>query len=118
LALHVEIDADAGWFVGAKIVLPFIVYQDGDSRTPQDITGFDLLFKLRRNADDEVLVEKATGDGILVTDAVNGAGEITILDTDTAGFAEGQYELGMMRSDDPITVLFFGEAVLNKASVP
>ena len=117
MALHVEIDATDGWFIGAKIVLPFIVYQD-DGTTPQDITGFDLLFKLRRNADDDVLVEKATGDGILVSDAIHGAGEITILDTDTAGFAEGQYELGMMRSDDPITVLFFGEAVLNKASVP
>ena len=118
MALIVDIPQEAGWFIGTKVVLPFVVYTDDSKNTRQDITGFELLYQLAHNAADETLISKDTDDGVEVTDEAEGEGTITVEASDTTGLAEGYYEHAFMRTNDPATMIWSGTVYLNKAAAP
>jgi len=118
MALEFNISQDDHWFVGNDITIPFVIYADDNREARQDLTGFELLWHLKRNADDQILLFKTTDDDISVTDALAGEGELTIPGADTADFGEGYYEHAMIRSNTPVSTLWFGKAYLNKAAAP
>lgn len=118
MALTFDIVADDDWFVGDDVTIPFVIYTDDDKGSRQDLTGFDLLYQLKHNPHDGILISKTEGDGITVTDALNGEGEIAISGDDTAGFAGGEYSHTMVRSNEPRATLFDGTVVIKKGSAP
>ena len=118
MALTVDIPKEAGWYVGTDLVIPFIVYTTDDKSAVQDLTGFELRYQIRRNVYDEVLLTKTSADGISVSNPTTGEGTITIGDEDWADWSAGDYVHGLLRSNDPITVIWDGTVYLNKAAVP
>lgn len=117
MALEFNIIESDGWYAGNDLTIPFIIYED-DGSTPQNLTGFDLLYQVKRNVDDEMLLAKSIGDGIVVDDPTTGTGELTIDAADTAGWVEGSYAHSLIRSNSPITTLWDGTAFISKAAAP
>lgn len=116
MALEANIPASVGWYVGEDKTLPFVIQDEAGNRI--DISAFSLAYKLKPNPDDDEVLSKASGDGINITDGPVGEGEIDIEAIDTADLEGGEYSHAMVRSDEPVTVLFYGTVFLNKAAAP
>lgn len=93
--------------------------------TPQDLTGCKLWFYVKasiKDTDADALIKKTTlpGEGITVTDAVNGIAEISIANADTSGFAdinlgrELPWGLQALDGSDKITTLANGVITVTK----
>jgi hypothetical protein len=111
------------WFVGEAKAFPFTIYQEDATgvvtTTPQDITGWALRWDLRRSDSeaDPVVLTKAIGTGISITNGPLGQGTITLVATDAAALQPRIYRHALKRTDaGSETVLFVGNAVLKKAT--
>lgn len=118
-----EANIASDWFVGEDKIFAFTIYQKSAagvlSPSRQDITGWALRWDLRRSDSegDPVVLTKATGSGIAITNGAQGEGTITLVDTDTDSLSPRVYRHALKRTDDGSeTVLLFGNAVLKKAT--
>lgn len=80
------------------------IYEDtiyeSDGTTPQDITGWALLFSFHKYGDpDTVFFEKTTGDGIEITNADEGVCQVTVESDDTEDLYPNQYGYYISRTD-------------------
>lgn len=116
MALEANVPASAGWYTGEDKTLPFVIQDDDGNRI--DISDFALTYRLKPNPNDDAVVSKTLDSGITITNGSDGEGEIDIDAADTVDLDGGEYSHAMIRSDEPVTVLFYGTAFLNKAAAP
>ena len=118
MAIEENIEKSDHWFLGEDKTLAFTIYQ-ADGSTPQNITGWALIFVLRRQpaTADPALISKTTGSGITLTTPASGLCEVSIEDTDTEGLSEGKYFYSLKRTDaGEETILTYGYAYLRRAT--
>lgn len=110
-------DADH-WFVGEDKLVEVTVLQ-ADEVTPQDVSGWEFSWRLKRRETDldaDALVTKTSADGIVVTGVFNAAPAlntqrvvVAVADTDTDPLAPGlTYHELKRTTPGSETVLTFG----------
>ena len=120
-----EANIPSDFFIGEDKIFAFTIYQKTAAgvltTTPQNIAGWALKWDMRRydSEADPAVLSKTTGAGtITITDGINGQGQIAIADTDTDSLAQRVYRHSLKRTDDGSeTVLFYGNAILKRATV-
>lgn len=118
MAVERNITKDEHFFLGEDKALVFTIYQ-ADGETPQDITGWALIFVFRKapSTADPALISKTTSAGIALTTPLSGVCTVTIEDTDTEDLAEGKYYYSLKRTDaGSETILTFGSVQLRRAT--
>lgn len=118
MAIEDNIEKSDHWFLGEDKTLSFTIYQS-DGSTAQNITGWSLIFVLRRlpASADPALISKTTGSGITLTTPASGLCEVEITDTDTEGLNEGKYYYSLKRTDaGQETILTYGYTYLRRAT--
>jgi hypothetical protein len=108
-----------GWFTGEDKALQFTVYEE-DGVTPQDITGYSLVWQLRVARDSPAAVlSKTDGSGIAIVNGPAGRCDVDVDRTDTDDLEPGSYYHQLARDDTGAhTVLTYGEAVLQRGIRP
>lgn len=125
MAIEQDISASDGWFAGEDKVLQFEILQ-ADGQTPQDASGFVMLWTLRNgDAIGMVLITKSTGgQGITVTGAYSAVRAtntqrvlVAVPDDDTDPLkVPALYRHALKRLDPGSeTVLSFGNVTLLRA---
>lgn len=72
------------------------------------VASWTMRFRMRKRGE-SVAIEKVTGTGVVVTDAVNGVWTITLTGTNTASLDPEQYEWSFWRTNaDSETPVAFG----------
>lgn len=79
---------DFEMFSGEQKELAIAITDDAGAAV--DLTGVTVRWSLARTARSAPLIEKVTGDGIVVTDAAGGACTVTLVPADTEAL-EGDY---------------------------
>jgi hypothetical protein len=118
MAINENIEKTDNWFLGEDKSFPITIYQS-DGSTPQDISGWSLIYVLRRApaSADPALISKTTSDGIVLTTPLSGLCTVSIADTDTEDLAEGKYYYSLKRTDaGQETILTYGYAYLRRAT--
>ena len=126
MAIERNVTAVDHVFLGEDKILEFAIYADHAMTTPVDVSGWDLIWVLRKKdgSADPALIEKETGDGITVVGAFDSDPaantqrvRVTLLDTDTydpeaspaVELRKGKYRHSLKRLDDGSeTILVFG----------
>jgi len=104
MAERADITSDHEWFTNTDHVFEFTIYQE-DGVTPQNITGWELSWFLKRGEGDPdaaALLAKTTGGSPTEIDIVNGATgrvDVIVLAADTAGIRGGDYFHELKRTD-------------------
>lgn len=124
MAFEQNIGATEDYFLGEDKILDFEVY-DNTGAAIQDITGWAMRFRLRKQLDgDPIVFTKTTGgSGITITGTYNSdpatntqRARVTIDDTDTDNLQPGNYPYNLWRTDSGSeTVLAYGYVTLKAA---
>lgn len=118
MAVKIDIDAEAGWYAGADMDFNFTIYRNQDHTEVLDISARALLWQLRTDVLNDVLLDKITPTDIEVTDGTGGLCTVHVTAEDTADFKEGWYNFSIMTTDSPRTIVTEGTIYLNKAATP
>lgn len=122
---HIDQDiagADKRWFIGEDKTLRFTIYTTEAETAIQDVSGYALVFDLRKGVDDPTaVVSKTTEAGtITISGTYNTDPDVNtqkvlvaILDSDTTALRPGEYAYSLKRTDDGSeTILVTGTATL------
>jgi hypothetical protein len=83
-----------------------------DAAPSGGVSGWAVRFRIRRRGAAEATVEKVSGDGVTITDAVNGVWLVTLAGDDTGELSPIQYDWSFWRTDtDTEFPIAFGTAV-------
>ncbi len=128
MAVETNVTEDNHIFLGEDKILEFTVLDD-DEVTPIDVSGWDLLWDLRKadKTSGDALIEKTTAAGITITGVYNVAPLVntqrvlvTLADTDSDSsttLAAKTYRHALKRMDSGSeTVLAFGDFVFLQAT--
>lgn len=118
MVVKIDIDADAGWYAGADMDFKFTIYSNDERTAILDISSRSLLWHLRTDVKNEVLVVKTTPTDIEVTDGPGGLCTVHIVAEDTLALEEGWYNFAIMTTDSPRVPTTVGTIYLNKAATP
>lgn len=112
------------WFIGEDKTLEFEIY-DSTEALIQNVTGWAMLFRLRRISEsDAVLFTKTTGGSTITIAGTYNADptvnaqrtSVVIDDTDTDNLQPGKYAYWLWRTDSGNeTVLAYGDVTLKRA---
>lgn len=121
MGIDQEVTADDGWFTNSDHEFDFEVFQKNDV-TRQDITGWPLLFLVKRHPKDQdaaAVITKSTLDSpsdIAITDASQGEVTVSILRADTRALPAQTYYFELKRiQPGEYTPLSVGKAVLRQS---
>ena len=109
--IRVDIGPDQHVFIGTDKTLQFDVNQV-DGTTAQVMTGWALTWELRTEEGGKVLVTKAVGTGITISngDGTDDRASIVLADTDTEGLQPQVYYHALRRTDaGSEDVIVFGD---------
>lgn len=102
MALKFDIEGADRLFTNSDKLIQFQVKQS-DETTAQNISGWALSWMLKRrlrDADDDALIVKTTGDGdITITSGAGGLCQLTVTDEDTTSIKAGLYYHELKRTD-------------------
>lgn len=113
------------WFIGEDKILKYAIYAL-DGVTPENITGWDLRFDVRKkDSSPTAVLTKTSGAGITITGTYDVSPsintqrvEISIADTDTNDLKPFTYRYSLKRMNDTgEAILAFGNLVLRQATV-
>lgn len=105
------ITKDHNWFTGAKKIFQFKI------DTTDDITGWSLVWELRKSpTEDTFMIHKTETDGLQVDNPTKTV-TLTVNAADTDDLEPGEYSHGLKRDTaGSETILSQGEAVLQQAA--
>jgi len=118
LTIQITIDADAGWYAESDMDFEFTFYTDETKTEVKDISGRTLLWQLRSDVLNDVLISKTTPTNIEITNGPAGLCVVHTVAEDTPGFVEGWYNFSIMTTDAPRIVGTAGTIFLNRAATP
>lgn len=121
MAIRADIPPSEEWFTGEDRVLEFTIYQ-ADGTTPQDISGWELSWFLKRSkkdADSAAVLAK-TNDGspsdVTIVDGPAGRVDVLINADDTLDLVARVYRHELKRMDTgEKTIESYGDATLQQA---
>ena len=119
-----EANIPTDFYIGTDVQFPFVIYQKTAAGVltsiRQNITGWAWRWDMRRydsEADPPALTRSTASGTIVITDANNGEGYISIADTDTDGLPARAYRHAMKRTDDGSEgIAFYGNAILARVT--
>lgn len=114
MARESKIELENYWAAGEDRTLRFTVYDGPTNDTVVDVTGYSLEWVIRENdGNGTVLLTKAVGTGITITDGPNGIIDVAIDDDETVSLVEGVYFYTLRRNEPGNeVVLAYGTAIL------
>ena len=91
---------NVSFYRGEDVTLEVEVTTTGISGGPDvDITGWALVFNLKKRLTGKVVLTKSIGSGITITDGTAGRADVTLTDEDTLILVPGEYVFDVKRDD-------------------